>query len=55
MRAAFPALVSIQTEDYDNRVLVAGNEGLTGAALRQRVADSPILLESLGILSFRSR
>jgi hypothetical protein len=28
---------------------------LTGAALRQRVADSPIFLESLGILSFRSR
>jgi predicted O-methyltransferase YrrM len=55
MRAAFPALVTIGTEDYDNRVLVAGSEGLTGIALRRRVADSPILAESLGILSFRSQ
>jgi hypothetical protein len=54
MRSAFPALVTIETEDYDNRVLVAGSEGLTGLALRRRVADSPILAESLGILSFRT-
>jgi spermidine synthase len=54
MRSVFPALVTIETEDYDNRVLVAGSEGLTGLALRRRVADSPILLESLGILSFRT-
>jgi spermidine synthase len=54
MRSAFPALVSIETEDYDNRVLVAGSEGLTGNALRRRVAESPILKESLSILSFRS-
>jgi len=55
MRTAFPALVTIETEDYDNRVLVAGSRGLAGAALRRRVADSPILAESLGILSFRTQ
>jgi spermidine synthase len=54
MRSEFPALVAIETEDYDNRVLVGGGEGLTGAALRRCVAGSPILRESLGILSFRS-
>lgn len=55
LRKRFPALVEITVEDYDNRVLVAGPEGLTGAALRERVAASPILAESLGILRFRSR
>jgi len=55
MRGAFPALVDIETEDYDNHVLVAGGEGLSGIALRKRVAESPILSESLGILSFRTQ
>ena len=54
MRASFPSLVSIETEDYDNAVLVAGGAGLSGAALRRRVAGSPILRESLPILSFRT-
>jgi spermidine synthase len=54
LRSKFPALVEIETEDYDNRVLVAGSEGLTGASLRRCVASSPILRESLAILSFRS-
>ncbi len=55
MRGRFPAIVAIETEDYDNRVLVGGARGLSGAGLRQRVAESPILGESLEILSFRSR
>ena len=55
MRKSFGALVSIETEDYDNQVLVAGDAGLTGAALRRCVAASPILAESLSILSFRTR
>lgn len=55
IRSHFPALLSIQTEDYDNHVLVGGGAGLSGTALRRRVADSPILRESLEILSFRSR
>jgi spermidine synthase len=54
LRSAFPAVVSIETEDYDNRVLVGGSAGLSGAALRKRVAASPILRESLPILSFRT-
>lgn len=54
MRGAFPAVVTIETEDYDNRVLVAGSAGLTGRALRARVAESPILRGSLGILKFRT-
>jgi spermidine synthase len=54
LRTSLPALVSIETEDYDNRVLVAGGEGLTGQSLRRCVAESPILAESLEILSFRT-
>ncbi len=53
LRTSLPALVSIETEDYDNRVLVAGSEGLAGRALRNKVAESPILAESLEILSFK--
>jgi spermidine synthase len=55
MRGRFPAIVMIETEDYDNRVLVAGGAGLTGAALRHQASQSPILRESLKILSFRMR
>jgi len=55
MRKRFPALVSIETEEYDNRVLVGGSGELTAASLRQCVAESPILRESLEILSFRTR
>lgn len=55
LQASFAQLVEIQVLDYDNRVLVAGGEGLTGAALRRAVAASPILRESLPILSFRTR
>jgi len=51
----FPAQVSIEVEDYDNRVLVAGAAGLTGAALRERVAGDPVLRGSLPLLSFRTR
>ena len=55
MRERFPALVSIEVDDYDNRVLVAGGAGLGGAALRERVAADPILAQSLPVLSFRTR
>ena len=55
MGAHFPALVTIDTEDYDNHVLVGGDAALSGASLRRRVADSSILAESLEILSFRTR
>jgi len=52
---AFAGVVEILVEDYDNRVLVGGGEGLTATALRQAVAASPILRESLDVLSFRTR
>ncbi len=54
MAEAFPNVVSIETEDYDNSVLVGGGLGLSGRALRAKVATDPILRESLPILSFRS-
>jgi len=55
MRDSFESVVSIETEDYDNRVLVAGSGGLGGAELRRCVAASPVLRESLPILRFRTR
>ncbi|HPG25330.1 MAG TPA: methyltransferase domain-containing protein [Myxococcota bacterium] len=54
MRRDFESVVAITVEDYDNRVLVAGGAGLTGAALRARVAASPVLGGSLPILGFRT-
>ena len=55
MRERFDGLVAIETEDYDNRVLAAGAAGLSGAALRERVAASEVLAPSLEVLSFRTR
>ena len=54
MRGVFSGVVSIQIEDYDNRVLVGGGDGLGARALRERIAVDPILAESLPMLSFRS-
>lgn len=53
MHEEFSGVVAIETEDYDNRVLVGAGGGLTGRALRSRVAADPVLRESLEILSFR--
>jgi spermidine synthase len=52
--AAFPALVRIEVEDYDNRVLVAGPVGLDARGLRRAVAADPVLCGSLPALRFRS-
>lgn len=54
MREKFSEVVSIQTEDYDNFVLVGGEGGLTGRGLRARVSADPTLRGSLPILYFRS-
>ena len=54
MREVFSSVVSIQIEDYDNRVLVGGGDGLGARALRERIAVDPTLAESLPMLSFRS-
>ena len=53
LSASFPSRVSITVEDYDNRVLVGGPAGLTGRALRDRVAASPVFADSLDVLAFR--
>ena len=55
MRGRFDDLVQVLTEDYDNRVLVGGSGGLSGGALRARVAASEVLAQSLEVLSFRNR
>ncbi|MFO0688281.1 MAG: fused MFS/spermidine synthase [Myxococcota bacterium] len=55
LREEFASLVEIRVEDYDNRVLVAGSEGLSGQALRQAVLASPVLRASQDVLSFRTR
>jgi spermidine synthase len=55
MREAFARVASIEVEDYDNRVLVGGPEGLSGANLRRKVLASPILAGSAPILTFRTR
>ena len=55
MNDHFGAVVSIGTEDYDNRVLVGGPAGLSGQG-SSRSGSRPIRSsrESLPILSFRS-
>jgi len=55
MRGSFARVVSIEVEDYDNRVLVAGPEGLSGLALRRKVLASPVLAGTAPILTFRTR
>jgi spermidine synthase len=49
----FPGLLRIEVEDYDNRIFVAGPEGLDARGLRRAVASDPVLGESVGILGFR--
>jgi len=54
----FARILEIRVEDYDNRVLVAGGAGLpalSAIGLRRVVAASPVLRESLAVLSFRAR
>jgi len=50
--ARFPARVRITVEDYDNRVLVAGPEGLSARALRSAATVEPILAATLPRLRF---
>ena len=55
MRELQPATVRIEVDEYDNRIVVGGPEGLTGRHLRQRVCTEPLLRETLPRLRFRSR
>lgn len=52
LREPFPALLHIELEEYDNRVVVGGPRGLTGRALRSAVAAHPVFREMLPTLSF---
>jgi spermidine synthase len=52
--AAFPHVVRIDVEDYDNRVLVASDRPLSARDLRARVAGSAVLGETLGLMRFRA-
>jgi spermidine synthase len=50
----FPAVVSIEVEDYDNRIFAAGRELPGAAALRAAVRDSPVLAGTLPRLRMRT-
>lgn len=50
----FPALVRIDVQDYDNRIVAAGPAGLGARGLRRAVAGCPVLAGSLGALGFRT-
>lgn len=52
---AFPARVELRVAGWDNRIFVAGPDGLDALALRRAVASSPLLAPSLARLSFRSQ
>jgi spermidine synthase len=49
----FAGLLSIEVEDYDNRVFVAGPGTLDARQLRAAVAAAPVLAEGLPLLRFR--
>ncbi|MGH0029753.1 MAG: spermidine synthase [Myxococcota bacterium] len=53
MRRHFPALVRIDVDGFDNRVLVGGPRGLSGRGLRSAVAAHPLLAETREHLTFR--
>ncbi len=54
LRTMFPDVVSIDVEDYDNRILAAGRKLGTAAALRKAIAADPTLRETLPRLKLRT-
>jgi spermidine synthase len=52
--AAFPSVLSIEVEDYDNRIFAAGRGFPTAAGLRSALAASAVLAESLPRLRLRT-
>ena len=50
----FRGLISIEVEDYDNRVLVAGGAALRARDLRASLAADPILGATLPRLKLRT-
>jgi spermidine synthase len=55
VRALFPASVRIEIAEYDNVVWVGGPSSLSAQGLRAAAAAHPLLCQTLGQLSFRSR
>jgi spermidine synthase len=43
LRRLFPALLRVEVEDFDNRVLVAGPRGISARALRAALRSDPVL------------
>ena len=54
LRAMFPDVVSIDVEDYDNRILAAGRKLGSAAALRKAIASDATLRETLPRLKLRT-
>lgn len=53
LRPRFRSVVQIGIAGYDNRILVAGPQGLDGRGLRAAVAATPALSKALPHLSFK--
>lgn len=51
---AHPAVVEVRIEEFDNRVIVGGPEGLEARALRAALRESEVLGETLPVLSLRT-
>jgi len=54
LRRHFPATLSIEVEDYENRVLVAGPRALSARNLRAALGRDAVLAETLPRLSLRT-
>ncbi len=52
--AKHPRVVQIEIEGYDNRVLTGGPKGLDARGLRQAIAESDVLRETLSELRVRT-
>ena len=51
---AHPAVVEVRIEEFDNRILVGGPEGLGARSLRAALRQSEVLRETLPVLSLRT-
>ena len=53
LRARFPGLLSVDVEDYENRIYVAGSESLDARTLRAAVVADAVLGASAPFMRFR--
>ena len=54
LRKRFPSLLSIEVDDYDNRVLVASKRAIAAKQLRAALRSDPILAATLPKLTLRT-